>query len=290
MTTVSQVVTALPAAPDPAVPSTFSTLAAAMVLAIKAMVTEINAWATQVNTVAGEVNTNAATATTGASTATTQAATATTQAGIATTQATAAAASATTAAGYGNALVSTSTTSLLIAVASKSFTTQTAKQYAAGQYVMAASAANVANFMHGQVTSYNSSTGALVVNVLDIGGSGTFADWNISLSAPQGTAGTAGVGVLTRVEVSGTTQTATASNDYWLENVAATAVTANTSPVDGERFGVTPANGLKTNTIDFGSANVIGPALTFTGVLTLNAGMRMTFKYSTTLTKWVVEL
>lgn len=93
---------------------------------------------------------------------------------------------------------------------------------------------------------------------------------------------------LPRTEVSGTSQTAAANIDYWLENVAATAVTANTSPTDGERFAVTPANGLLTNTIDFGSATVRGPAGTVTGVLTLNLGARMEFKYSTTLTKWVV--
>lgn len=93
---------------------------------------------------------------------------------------------------------------------------------------------------------------------------------------------------LTRSEVTGTTQTAAAYYDYWLENAGATAVTANASPADGERFAVTPANSLITNTIDFGSATVIGPAGTVTGVLTLNLGARMEFKYSTTLYKWVV--
>lgn len=95
--------------------------------------------------------------------------------------------------------------------------------------------------------------------------------------------------VLPRTEVTGTTQTAAAYVDYWLENAGATAVTANASPVDGERFAVTPANSLYTNTIDFGSATVRGPAGTVTGVLTLNLGARMEFKYSTTLTKWVVQ-
>lgn len=94
--------------------------------------------------------------------------------------------------------------------------------------------------------------------------------------------------ILPRTEVSGTTQTAVANVDYWLENVAATAVTANASPVDGERFAVTPANGLTTNAIDFASATVRGPAGTVTGVLTLNFGARMEFKYSITLNQWVV--
>ena len=37
------------------------------------------------------------------------------------------------------------------------------------------------NYMDGQVTSYNSGTGALVVNVTAIGGTGTLAVWTISI-------------------------------------------------------------------------------------------------------------
>ena len=118
-----------------------------------------------------------------------------------------------------------------------------------------------------------------------------FATWTTVKTFSGQTLSTAGdiAVILPRTEVSGTTQTAAANVDYWLENVAATAVTANASPVDGERFAVTPANSLYTNTIDFGSATVRGPAGTVTGVLTLNLGARMEFKYSTTLTKWVVQ-
>jgi len=38
--------------------------------------------------------------------------------------------------------------------------------------------------MHGDVTTYNAGTGALVVNVTRILGSGTFTDWTITFSAP----------------------------------------------------------------------------------------------------------
>ena len=71
MTTITQVITTLPAAPDPATqtPAEFSTTAAAYVLAQKDMVPELNTWAGQVNTVAAEVNANAATATAQASNA-----------------------------------------------------------------------------------------------------------------------------------------------------------------------------------------------------------------------------
>ena len=58
MTTITQSITTLPAAPDPATdtPEEFSTAAAVYVLAQKAMVPQLNTWAGQVNTVAGEVN------------------------------------------------------------------------------------------------------------------------------------------------------------------------------------------------------------------------------------------
>ncbi len=65
MSTITQTITALPSAPNPAsdTPTTFSTKAAAFVLAQTTMATEQNTMAGQINTVAGEVNTNAATAT-----------------------------------------------------------------------------------------------------------------------------------------------------------------------------------------------------------------------------------
>ena len=54
------------------------------------------------------------------------------------------------------AVIATSTSSLLIEIASKTFTTQASKQFAAGQFLLAASDADPTNFMHGQVTSLES--------------------------------------------------------------------------------------------------------------------------------------
>ena len=93
--------------------------------------------------------------------------------------------------------------------------------------------------------------------------------------------------VLSRVDVTGTTHTAVNGTDSWLENVALTAVTAPTA-TDGHRFAVTPANGLKTNTIDFGAVTVLGPNGSAAGVITIDLGARMEFLYSATLSKWVV--
>lgn len=93
---------------------------------------------------------------------------------------------------------------------------------------------------------------------------------------------------LANVTVTLTTQTCAVNNAYLLTNVALTACTAPGLPADGDKFAVYPANGLLTNTLDFGAASVIGPGGTITGVLTLNPAAPMTFMYSTTLLKWVV--
>lgn len=80
----------------------------------------------------------------------------------------------------------TSTTSLAVGTGSKSLTTQTGKNFQIGQSVRIASTASPANYMDGQVTSYTSGTGALVVNVTAVGGTGTLAAWTISLSPGAG--------------------------------------------------------------------------------------------------------
>ena len=72
----------------------------------------------------------------------------------------------------------TSTTSLLIEVASKAFTVAPSLGYVVGMRVRATSAANAANFMEGTVTSY--ATTVLTVAVDTIGGTGTLADWTIT--------------------------------------------------------------------------------------------------------------
>jgi hypothetical protein len=74
----------------------------------------------------------------------------------------------------------TSTTSLLIGTGSKTFTTQSGKAFVVGQYVIAASTTTPSNYMIGQVTSYSTTT--LILNVIKIGGSGTIANWTISVT------------------------------------------------------------------------------------------------------------
>ena len=73
----------------------------------------------------------------------------------------------------------TSTSSLSIAIASRTFVTQAGLAYNTASRVRAVSAADNANWMEGNVTSYSGTS--LVVDVDIIGGSGTHADWVISL-------------------------------------------------------------------------------------------------------------
>jgi hypothetical protein len=82
-----------------------------------------------------------------------------------------------------NSTNSTSTTSIAIGTGSKSITVQASKSYVEGMTVRIANTADVTKWMQGEVVSYNSSTGALVVNVTNTSGSGTIAAWTVSLSA-----------------------------------------------------------------------------------------------------------
>lgn len=79
-------------------------------------------------------------------------------------------------------LVSTSTTSLTIGTGSKSLTVQTSKAYLANQTVRIYSTTTPDNYMDGTVTSYDSGTGALVVNVTATNGSGTLTAWTVILN------------------------------------------------------------------------------------------------------------
>jgi hypothetical protein len=73
----------------------------------------------------------------------------------------------------------TSSTSLTIGTGSQSLTIATGKTYYTSQQM---TLTNGANSMTGQITSYNTSTGALVVNVTSVVGSGTFSSWTVTLT------------------------------------------------------------------------------------------------------------
>ena len=104
----------------------------------------------------------------------------------------AAAASATSAANAAAGLRATYTGAITLATGSLSITTQAGKQFVPAQHIVIINNAAPSNFLWGPVTSYNSSTGALVVDIQNVYGSGSLSGWTISLSGPQGPQGIQG--------------------------------------------------------------------------------------------------
>jgi hypothetical protein len=80
--------------------------------------------------------------------------------------------------------VGTSTTSWAIAAGSKVFTVTGSATYALGSWVKISSAANPNNYGYGTVSAFASPS--LTVDVQDIGGSGTYTDWNINMAGARG--------------------------------------------------------------------------------------------------------
>jgi len=82
----------------------------------------------------------------------------------------------------------TSTTNLTVGYGSKSLTVQAGKTIPPGVPVTIGSAAAPTTvWMHGRVSSYNSGTGALVVDVIALDGLGSVAaNWSVGLSGPGG--------------------------------------------------------------------------------------------------------
>lgn len=72
----------------------------------------------------------------------------------------------------------TSTTSVTIGTGTKNFTVEANKNFVKGMTLKIAFDAT--NYMIGEITSYNSSTGALAISVITTLGSGTYAVWSVS--------------------------------------------------------------------------------------------------------------
>lgn len=126
----------------------------------------------------------------------------------------------------------TSATSLTIGTGSKSLTADTGKSWQVGMIVRLAYTTTATNWMSGEVTAYNSGTGAMTVNVTATSGSGTYAAWSISAAANGGA-------TLADVQAGAVT---------WLGSVAGTnTITASATPAlaayaAGQRFAFAAAN------------------------------------------------
>ena len=132
---------------------------------------------------------------------------------------------------------SVSTTSLTIATGSNSLTIETGKLLVQGQFVIVAATTDLTNFMYGQVTSYDDSTGALVVNVLGTSGLGTYASWSIGL-APAFNSGVT-PRALTAGATSGTiTPDGDNADQYAMPGLtgAVTIAAPSGTPVEGQRL------------------------------------------------------
>lgn len=87
----------------------------------------------------------------------------------------------------GDKYATTSTTAMSVSNGAKTLTVATGLAYTTQQSIIIAH--DSANHMHGVVTSYNSTTGALVADIQNHAGSGTYTSWTINL---EGTAGIQG--------------------------------------------------------------------------------------------------
>jgi hypothetical protein len=178
-----------------------------------------------------------------------------------------------TGASYGG----TSATSLLIANSvTKTFTTQAGLAYQVGNYVRASSAANGANFMEGNVSSYSGTT--LAIAVTKIGGSGTFADWAFATAGAPGTGDLLSTNNLSDVAVPATARAnlglaigtnVQAADPQLTSNIRQNPQSANYTTVlaDAEKMIQHPAadNNARTFTID-SNANVpyiVGTVISF---------------------------
>lgn len=90
----------------------------------------------------------------------------------------------------GNNYATTSSTPLTIGTGTQNLTVGTGLAYTVAQTIVVAY--NSTTYMAGTVTSYNSTTGALVINVVTTSGSGTFSAWSVNISGSVGVSGPTG--------------------------------------------------------------------------------------------------
>ncbi len=181
----------------------------------------------------------------------------------ATSDAAAAAASASAASTYAAALSGTSSTSTLIGTGSKSFTASTGKQWQVGQYVYVARSAAPTIYMAGQVTAYNSGTGALTVDVQATNGSGTYTDWVITIGGARGETGS--VIDITTTSKSGSYTAVSGDKGTILECTGTWTLALTAAATLGSGWWVWVRNtGTGTITIDPNSAETIDGATTAT--------------------------
>jgi len=158
----------------------------------------------------------------------------------------------------------TSTTNRTLAVGALAWTTQTGLSLTAGQPITVYN--TVGKYAYGKVQSYNSGTGALVVDVTFIRGSGSASSWEIHVAGQPGPAGQANTLVIGTVGSGPAAATITG---------AAPNQTLNLVLPPGEDGDVTPElEALRDETVDAAAAAATsaGTATTQAGIATTQAG------------------
>jgi hypothetical protein len=85
--------------------------------------------------------------------------------------------------GTNAAVEATSSTSLSLGTGAKTLATATGGAWTAGDWVSLISSSNAATRMYGQVSAYNSGTGALIVDVFEHAGLGSVSSWRVVSNA-----------------------------------------------------------------------------------------------------------
>ena len=89
----------------------------------------------------------------------------------------------------GTGLASSSVTSLTVGTGSRSFTVASGLYFAKDMLITVSYLADTTIYMQGVITSYDTSTGAMVASITSTKGTGSYASWSVSLSGPAGAAG-----------------------------------------------------------------------------------------------------
>ncbi|SMF92351.1 hypothetical protein SAMN02982917_0571 [Azospirillum oryzae] len=148
----------------------------------------------------------------------------------------------------GASIVATSSTSdVSIGTGTKTLTvaSPSTKGFSASMYVVAVDGANSANAITGRVTSYNTTTGALVIAVPTGGttGSGTPSSWVIGISGAVGPQGPTGLMPLWGGTAGGTANALTATTGTSLSSLT-------TGQIVGVKVGASANSGASTLAVD----------------------------------------
>lgn len=155
-----------------------------------------------------------------------------------------------------------------MAYATLTFNVTTGLAFVKYDYIKISNSAT--NFIIGQVSSYNPTTGVLVVNPLQQSGSGTYTAWTTNLAALNGTSGTAGSsgssgsnGSSGTVGTSGTSgATFGTAGTSGLSGSSGSAGTSGSTGTSGATFGTSGTTGTSgesgTSGATFGTAGTSG--------------------------------